>query len=179
MAEAEIHTDDLNTHQAVLIQSQDVTVDGFTLYGPNGSIKDIGAVGLSGAGARTNVHIQYNRIFRTAGGTDWNGDGIRIDLPSAAAASIYIEHNRVEAGTGNKGNNAITSADHAYRMANGGTWTVGAPDRVTIRQNRLFGHGKMYVEGIGVLIDETVSRASGDRSRSAARKTWSSPRTRS
>ncbi|HNR96351.1 MAG TPA: right-handed parallel beta-helix repeat-containing protein, partial [Anaerolineae bacterium] len=154
VAEAEIHTDDLTNHQAVLIQSSDVTVDGFTLYGPNGTIKDIAAVGLDGTGPRTNVHIQYNRIFRTAGGTDWNGDGIRLDPPSDAAASIYVEHNRIEVGPEmSKGNNDISTCDHGYRTDHGDTWILGAPDRVTIAYNCLYGHGKMYVEGIGVLID--------------------------
>jgi len=157
VAEATIQTDDLTNHQAVLIQSPDVTVDGFTLYGPNGTTKDIGAVGLSGAGPRTNVHVQYNRIFRTAGGSDWNCDGVRFDPPSDAAASIYIEHNRVQVGTTQpEGNNDISIADHGYRIAHGGTWTVGAPDRVIIRQNYLYGHGKMYIEGIGVLVDRNV-----------------------
>lgn len=156
VAEAEIHTDDLTNHQAVLISSLDVTVDGFTVYGPNGEIKNIGALGLDGSGPRTNVHIQYNRIFRTAGGTDWNGDGIRLDPPSNEAASIFVEHNRIESGSGNKGNNNISLADHGYRTAHGSTWTVGAPDRVTIAHNCLYGHGKMYIEGIGVLIDDNV-----------------------
>jgi hypothetical protein len=152
LPEAEIHTDNLDTHQAVLIDSSNVTVDGFEIYGPNGSVKDIGAIGCTSTGPLTNVNIQNNRVFRTAGGTDWNGDGIQLVPPSDAAASIYITDNRVEAGLLNKGNNAITIADNAYRQAHGGTWVVGSTPRVTIEGNDLRGHGKLYLEGIGISV---------------------------
>ena len=156
VSEAIIQTDDLTNHQAVLISSSDVTVDGFTLYGPNGAIKDIGAIGLSNTGPRTNVHIQYNKIFRTSGGTDWNCDGIRLDPPSNDDASIYVEHNMINVGDNiqSAGNNDMTLADHGYWTTHSGTWVVGSPDRVVIKDNYFYGHSKIYVEGIGVLIDD-------------------------
>jgi hypothetical protein len=158
VTEAVINWDGTATHQTILIQSSGVTIDGLTLYGPNGAVKDIGAIGLDGSGARANVHVQYNRIFRTAGGTDWNCDGIRMDPPGAQEASIFIEHNRISIGTetlpsGNPGNNGITIADKAARVNYGGTWLLTNPKRVTIRDNYLYGHSKMYIEGLGVLIE--------------------------
>jgi len=160
VSEATIKTDDLFDHQAVLIEASDVTVDGFTLYGPSGGPdphpKDIGAIGLTSSGARTNVHIQYNSIFRTAGGTDWKCDGIRLDPPSNADASIYVEHNLINVGDTiqSAGNNDITLADIGYKNSPAGAaWIIGSPDRVVIKNNYLYGHSKMYIEGIGVLID--------------------------
>jgi len=155
VSEAIIQTDDLTNHQAVLIESSDVIADGFTIYGPNGAIKDIGAVGLTNTGARTNVHIQYNRIFRTSGGSDYTCDGIRLDPPSNNDATIFIEHNLINVGDAiqSAGNNDITLADHGYWINNHNTWVVGSPDRVVIKNNYLYGHSKMYIEGIGVLID--------------------------
>jgi len=155
VAEAIIQTDDLTNHQAVLIEASNVDVNGFTLYGPNGGIKDIGAIGLTSSGPRANVRIEYNRIFRTTGGTDWNGDGIRLDPPSNEDASIYIEHNLINVGdtVQSAGNNDITLADHGYWLSHKDTWVVGSPDRVVIRDNYFYGHSKIYVEGIGVLID--------------------------
>ena len=160
VAEAIIPTDNLNTHQAVFVQYLDVTVDGFTLYGPNGSVKDIGAVGLDGTGARTNVHIQFNKIYRTIGGTDWNGDAVRLDPPSSANALIYIEHNLISAGGSGvqftKGNNAVTFADNGFKSLNAGTWTVGSPDRFILKNNVLSGHGTLYAEGIGILVEDNT-----------------------
>ncbi len=159
-SEAIITTDDLTTNNAVSIRSSDVTIDGFTMYGPNGTIKDIGAIELTPYGPRTNVHIQYNKVYRTLGGSDWNCDGIRIVPPSDADASIYVEHNLISVGGSGgefpKGNNDVTLADNGYKTVNAGSWVVGSPDRFIIKNNVLSGHGKLYIEGIGVLVESNT-----------------------
>ena len=152
--EAIILTDDLTNHQAILVDSFNVAINGFTVYGPNGAIKDIGAIGMTNTGPRTNVTIKYNKIYRTEGVTNWNGDGIRLDFPNDDA-SVTIQYNLINVGntTMENGNNDITIADMAYTNAHRLTWVVGSADRTKILNNYFYGHSKIYLEGTGAMID--------------------------
>jgi len=152
--EAIVSTDDLTNHQAILIDSFGVSISGFTVYGPNGAIKDIGAIGMTGTGPRTNVTIKYNKIYRTASETNWTCDGIRLDFPNDDA-SVTIQYNLINVGntTMEDGNNDITIADMAYTNAHRLTWIVNSTDRTKILNNYFYGHSKIYLEGTGALID--------------------------
>ena len=151
--EAVITTDDMTNHQAVLIQSADVMVDGFTMYGPKGpSRTSAPLVSRVPVPAPTSTSSTTGSSGPAGGRLElrWSSDRSAVGID----ASIAIEHNRIDVGPAmSEGNNGLTLADHAYRMVNGGTWVVGSTDRAIIRDNYLYGHSKMYIEGIGVLIE--------------------------
>jgi hypothetical protein len=168
VAEALIRTNDQVNNSAIQILASDVTVDGFTLEGPNAPASSSSPQGCAismdyppAAEARDNIHIQYNRITRTAGGNDWRGEGIRIFMPNASA-SVFVEHNwiAIPAATlpsGNKGNNDVVFCDTTYWGANAATWQLTNPKRVTISDNYLYGHSKIYlVNCLGALADSNT-----------------------
>jgi len=164
VAEALIRSSDLTLY-AIMITSSGVTVDGFNIEGPNipssGSSPTGAAIVLDYpivSVARDNIHIQYNRISRTAGGVNWRGEGIRMYMPNASA-SVFVEHNRIAIpGTtlpsGNLGNNGVVFCDILYWQANAGTWSLANPRRLTIQDNYFYGHSKVYLSNcIGALIE--------------------------
>jgi len=171
VAEAIISSSD-QTLYAIRITSTEVTVDGFSIEGPNSPASSSSVTGAAivldypiATTARDNIHIQYNCILRTAGGTNWRGEGIRMYLPNASA-SVFVEHNLIAIpskesqnliGDYQKGNNDLVLCDTTYWQANAATWALTNPRRVTVKDNYFYGHSKVYlINCLGALVENNV-----------------------